>query len=81
MQYETLVNDIERESNSLLSYLGLPWDSASLDFQKNPNPVKTASQLQVRQNLKNMNDEWKSFEKFLAKPFEQLMIPKFLKST
>lgn len=81
LRYESLVNNIERESNSLLTYLGLSWDSACLDFQENPNPVKTASQLQVRQHLKNMNDEWKSFETFLAKPFEQLKIPKFWEST
>ncbi len=81
LQYESLVNDIECESRSLLSHLGLPWDPACLNFQENPNSVKTASQLQVRQNLKNMNDEWKSFETFLAKPFKQLKIPTFWEPT
>ncbi|WP_448365244.1 tetratricopeptide repeat-containing sulfotransferase family protein [Fluviibacter phosphoraccumulans] len=81
LKYESLVNNIEHESKSLLSHLGLPWDSACLAFQENPNPVKTASQLQVRQHLKNMNDEWKSFETFLEKPFEQLKTPEFWEST
>lgn len=81
LQYESLVNDIERESQSLLSHLGLRWDPACLNFQGNPNPVKTASQQQVRQKLKNMNDEWKSFETFLTKPFENLRIPAFWKPT
>ena len=81
LQYESLINDIESASRSLLSHIGLPWEPSCLEFHNNPNPVKTASQLQVRQGLKDMNDEWKSFEAFLAKPFEQLKIPGFWNPT
>lgn len=81
LQYELLVSEIELESKRLLSYLGLPWDASCLNFKDNPNPVKTASQVQVRRGLKNMNDEWIPFESFLKKPFENLKIPSFWKTT
>lgn len=81
LQYESLINDIESASRSLLSHIGLPWEPSCLEFHNNLNPVKTASQLQVRQGLMNMNDKWKSFEAFLAKPFEQLKIPGFWNPT
>ncbi len=46
--YEAMVADQEGESRRLITALGLPWDPACLDFHANPQPVTTASSVQVR---------------------------------
>lgn len=48
IEYETLVTDQEAEIRRLLTFLGLEWDPACLDFHRNRRPVVTASHTQVR---------------------------------
>lgn len=80
IKYESIVENIEKQTTSLLSYIGLPWSPACLDFQNNPNTVRTASINQVRRPLKNSNGAWKKFEHFLKEPFSQLRLNQFKNS-
>lgn len=62
VQYEELVVNQEKISRQLISYIGLDWDDACLDFHRNKRAVKTASNLQVRQPMNNMSVErWKRY--------------------
>ena len=66
IQYEMAVDNLEFEVRRMLNYLGLPWDSACLNFHKNKHVVMTASSVQVRQPLfSNSVQRWKPFEKHL----------------
>jgi len=49
--YETLVDDFETEARRIIAFCGLPWDPACLLFHEARRPVRTASNLQVRQPL------------------------------
>jgi tetratricopeptide (TPR) repeat protein len=49
--YETLVDDFESQARRIVAFCGLPWDPACLEFYSASRPVRTASNLQVRQPL------------------------------
>jgi hypothetical protein len=51
VDYEAVVDDVEREAQRLLNYLGLPWDKAVLSFHETDRPVRTASVNQVREPI------------------------------
>jgi len=51
IQYETLIDRPKDETRRLIAFLGLPWDSACLEFYKANRAVKTASMWQVRQPI------------------------------
>ncbi len=46
--YESLIDAQETESRRLIAFCGLEWDPACLNFHTNPQPVTTASSVQVR---------------------------------
>ena len=48
VRYEEVVSNTEQESQRLLSFLGLEWDPAVLDFHKNARVCATASYAQVQ---------------------------------
>ncbi|MFL5341429.1 MAG: tetratricopeptide repeat-containing sulfotransferase family protein, partial [Gemmataceae bacterium] len=71
IDYERLVADQEAESRKLLSFLGLEWDPACLQFHRTERLVKTASLTQVRQPMYAKSvGRWKKYEAALA-PFLQ----------
>lgn len=51
VRYEDVVGDIEKEARRLISFVGLEWNDACLDFHLNPRAVNTASVAQVREPL------------------------------
>lgn len=51
VQYESVVGDIETETRRLLTFCGLDFEQACVDFHTNKAPVATASSAQVRQPL------------------------------
>ena len=51
VDYEAVVDDVEREARRMLNYLGLPWDETVLRFHKTDRPVRTASVNQVREPI------------------------------
>ena len=66
IDYESLVNNTERECRKIINYIGLEWDDRCLEFYKNDRIVKTASNWQVRQPIyKESLHRWKHYETFL----------------
>lgn len=50
-RYEELATTLEPQSRQLIEFIGLPWDSACLDFHLNDRGVQTPSRWQVRQPI------------------------------
>lgn len=73
IQYEDMVNDLETSSKKLLSFVGLDWENACLDFYKTKRAVKTASLWQVRQPIYNSSvNRWIPYTKHLKPLIEEL---------
>ncbi|NRA30297.1 MAG: sulfotransferase, partial [Parvularculaceae bacterium] len=67
IRYEDVVEDIEAETRSLLSFCQLPFEQACLAFNENKAPVATASSAQVRKPLyRSALARWKRYEDELA---------------
>jgi tetratricopeptide (TPR) repeat protein len=49
--YEDVVGALEPNTRHLLDFVGLPFERACLEFQRNPNATMTASSVQVRRPL------------------------------
>lgn len=79
--YEDVVRDLEGESKSLISGLGLEWEPACLDFHENTAPTMTGSATQVRQKLYSSSvGRWRDYEdqlQPLAKALEAAGIDPF----
>lgn len=73
VDYDTLVTDQEANTKEILSKLGLKFEPACLEFEKNSTSSATASTLQVREKIhtrsvnkwKNFSDELTSLKAFL----------------
>jgi tetratricopeptide (TPR) repeat protein len=73
VKYETLVDTQEYSSRRLLEFCGLPWHDGCLRFEENPNPVATASMVQVRQPIyRSALQRWKNYEPQLSELHELL---------
>jgi len=65
--YESLIADPEGEVRRLLDHLELPFESACLEFHKNPRAVKTSSSEQVRKPISAAGiDQWQPYEPWLG---------------
>lgn len=61
--YEDLVADQETQTRQLLDRLGLDFEDACLNFDKNRTPTATASNIQVREKAHTRSvQRWKRFE-------------------
>lgn len=70
IDYEETVTDLEGTARRLLDAVGLPWDSACLDFHRTRRIVRTASLSQVRQPLYTRSlARWKHYQNELADLF------------
>jgi tetratricopeptide (TPR) repeat protein len=66
VQYEELVADQEAVSRRLIDFCGLPWHDGCLEFHRNPRPVLTLSNWQVRRPIYTHSiGRWKHYEPFL----------------
>lgn len=64
--YETVVGNLEEQARSLISFLGLEWDPACLDYHQNDRRVNTPSRWQVRQPLYDKSvGRWRRYETHL----------------
>jgi tetratricopeptide (TPR) repeat protein len=67
IQYEDLVANNEEKSRELISFVGLEWDKACLNFHQNRRPIRTASITQVRKPIYQSSiAKWKRYEKHLG---------------
>ncbi|MFT3986345.1 tetratricopeptide repeat-containing sulfotransferase family protein [Aestuariivirga sp.] len=67
VSYETLVTKPRETIESLLSFLGLPWEEACLSPHEGKDTVRTFSNVQIRSpiNAKSIG-RWKPYAKYLA---------------
>lgn len=73
LRYEALVIDQEQETRHLLDRLGLDFDPACLEFDRNVTAVATASAVQVREKMHTGSvDKWKRFAGHLQPLRERL---------
>ncbi|NNF39827.1 MAG: tetratricopeptide repeat protein, partial [Woeseiaceae bacterium] len=67
VQYEDVVEDMERELRRILDYCALEFEPACLDFYKSKRAVATVSSEQVRQPIySSALDHWKNYERHLG---------------
>ncbi|MGH8190235.1 MAG: sulfotransferase family protein, partial [Rhodanobacteraceae bacterium] len=72
--YESLVEDQEAVTRSMLEFCGLSWDPACLAFEKNRAPVATASAVQVRSPVyRDAMQRWRVYAEQLA-PLRKLLV-------
>jgi tetratricopeptide (TPR) repeat protein len=73
VDYEETVADLEAVARRLVSWCGLPWDPACLEFHQTTRPVRTASVTQVRQPIYRQSvARWKHYEASLTSLFARL---------
>jgi tetratricopeptide (TPR) repeat protein len=73
VEYELLVNDQENQTRILLDKLGLEFEQACLDFEKNKAPIATASSVQARGKVNNQSvNKWTRFARQLQPLKEHL---------
>lgn len=66
VEYESLVVDQEGQTRRLLEGLGLDFEQACLNFDKNTTAIATASSVQVREKIHTRSvNRWRHFEKEL----------------
>jgi hypothetical protein len=67
------VSDQENQTRILLDKLGLPFEQACLEFDKNEAPSATASSVQVREKVYTTSvQRWKRYESHLAPLIKRL---------
>lgn len=67
VDYEELVADQEEVSRRIISFCGLEWDDACLEFYKSQRPVRTGSNVQVRLPVyADSVGRWRSYERHLG---------------
>ena len=73
VEYESLVTDPEGQTRILLDKLGLDFEQACLDFDKNKAPSATASSVQVREKVHSRSvNKWTRFSRQLQPLREHL---------
>lgn len=67
VQYERLVADTEAEVRDALTYCGVPFEAACLEFYATERAVRTASSEQVRRPIfREGLDQWRHYEPWLG---------------
>lgn len=75
VDYEAVVEDLETQARRLLTFLGLEWDPACLDFYQNKRAVRTASVNQVRQPIyRSSRGRWHQYADELTPLLQVLAI-------
>lgn len=73
INYDKLVNNQYQETENLLLYLGLKFESSCIEFYKNKRIVKTASTVMVRNKVyKDSSYQWEKYDEFLKPYFRNL---------
>ena len=64
LDYDRLVNDLERHARTIIAHAGLDWDPACLTPHLVKRDISTSSYIQVRQPVSNKSvNRWKIYEK------------------
>ncbi|HEY2400980.1 MAG TPA: sulfotransferase [Steroidobacteraceae bacterium] len=75
VQHEDVVDDLEGSVRRMLDFLELPFESACLEFYRNPRRVRTISSEQVRRPINRDGlESWRRFEPWLG-PLQAALAP------
>ena len=67
LNYESLTENQLEESQKLLTFLGLDWQDAVMEFHKNTRNIATASNIQVRSKMyTGSSQEWEKYQNHLG---------------
>ena len=73
IRYEDLVKDLPGMAPKIMEKVGVPWNSAVLDFHKKKHTVNTLSTTQVRKGVYSHHLKgWKRYEEFLGPLLERI---------
>jgi hypothetical protein len=73
VHYEAMIENPEHEIRALLTYCGLEFEEACLNFHETQRPVRTASSEQVRQPINRKGiGAWKPYEAWLQPMMTEL---------
>lgn len=76
VRYESLVADPERELRRVLTWMGLPWDSACLAPEANRRLVMTLSHEQVKRPVtRDRAGRWRHYAERFGAEWESLVVP------
>jgi tetratricopeptide (TPR) repeat protein len=74
VSYEALVHDPQATSQTMMEFIGLPWDAGCLDLQRGTRHVSTFSKWQARQEVSTASVErWRHYERFIG-PLQALLV-------
>src|SRR5579884_2266014 len=74
IDYEETVGDLESVARKLVSWCGLEWEPACLEFHRTQRAIHTASVTQVRQPIYTRSvGRWKNYEPALGSLFAKLV--------
>ena len=75
IDYEALTKNPKQHIENLLKTLGLEWQDACLNIEKNKRSVKTVSNVQIRSSIyTKSSEEWHNYEDQL-KPLKDILMP------
>jgi tetratricopeptide (TPR) repeat protein len=75
IKYEELVENTNKETKNLLKFCNLSWSDDCLKFYNNKRPIKTASDVQVRNKIyKTSVSSWKKYDAQLSKFLSKLKV-------
>ncbi len=74
VNHEDVVDDLEQQVRKILTFCGLEFEQACLDFHNTKRTIKTPSSEQVRQPIyKSSTEQWQYFEKHLT-PLKKMFL-------
>jgi tetratricopeptide (TPR) repeat protein len=81
VSYEELTMDLEEQARRLIDHCGLQWDAQCLQFDRNPRPVSTASNVQVRQPIfRSSVHRWHRYRDYIGPLLDELnRVPAFIR--
>ncbi len=74
VRYEDVVGDLEAFSRRILTHCGLDWDPHCLQFHQTDRRVRTASAIQVRQEIyRSSMGRWRDYQPYLGPLLQELL--------
>jgi tetratricopeptide (TPR) repeat protein len=74
VRYEDVVGDLETASRRILAHCGLDWDPHCLRFHQTGRRVRTASAIQVRQEIyRSSIGRWRDYQPYLGPLLQELL--------
>jgi hypothetical protein len=74
VRYEDIVADLDTASRRIVAHCGLEWDPHCLQFHQTDRRVRTASAIQVRQEIyRSSMGRWRDYQPYLGPLLQELL--------